>query len=321
MHSNLIIRRAEFRDERKFRLWTFGKREKIITKKGVSAWGISLGDDFAMSDQPFRVFEDNNEAGRVSVGDISISYSDTAEKEWIAYKLTKAERRGHTGMGDMSYPIVMGSDGATITQDKYMMRPAATFAEAYQDALEQNGSLLVIDNEEEHQEVLLFIRSKLGGPSSSDLSSNSTNDPLINSNTGTSGSRNDSENNDTNESLVWLGLTDDNETNGSSYTPENGSVSMPINAAEGNWTWMNGNLAVNGFQNWRLGYPSNSTADHNFAAMEWNETNVTKYDGNDSNGTWIDVNATNLKLRYVIEFEVPETESIQVSLQGFRKFW
>ena len=32
------------------------------------------------------------------------------------------------------------------------------------------------------------------------------------------------------------------------------------------------------------------------------------------------VNATDLKLRYVIEFEVPETESIQISLQGFRKF-
>ena len=321
MHSNLVVRRAEFRDERKFRLWTFGKREKIITKKGVSAWGISLGDDFAMSDQPFKVFEDNNEAGRVQVGDLSISYSDQAEKEWISYKLTKAERRGHKGMGEMSYPIVMGSDGATITQDKYMMRQAATFAEAYQDALEQNGSLLVIDNEEEHQEVLLFIRSKLGGPSSSDLSSNSTNDPLINSNTGTSGSRNDSENNDTNESLVWLGLTDDNETNGSSYTPENGSVSMPINAAEGNWTWMNGNLAVNGFQNWRQNPLDTNDTGHNFAAMEWNETNVTDFKGNnDANGTWIDVNATDLKLRYVIEFEVPETESIQVSLQGFRKF-
>ena len=59
--------------------------------------------------------------------------------------------------------------------------------------------------------------------------------------------------------------------------------------------------------------------NRNFAAMEWNATNVTNFDGNDSNGTWIDVNGS-LKLRYVIEFDLPETQSVQVNLKGFRKF-
>ena len=299
IHSNLVVRRAEFRDERKFRLWSYGNRDKLTTKKGVAAWGVSLGDDFAMSDQPYRAVETINGTGSIKIGDLSIAYTNDAEKDWITHRLNKAERRGHLGFGDMNYPVVMGSDGATIIQDKYKMRPAATFADAYQDALDQNGSLLVIEDEEEQKEVLLYIRSKIDVNTSRTLASSG----------------------DTNQSLVWLGLTDDNETNGSKYSAENGSIPLEINATEGNWTWMNGNLLVNGFQNWRLGYPSNATADHNFAAMEWNETNVTDFKGNnDANGTWIDVNATDLELRYVIEFELPETESIQVNLQGFRKF-
>ena len=318
LHSNLIVRRAEFRDERKYRLWSFGSREKITTKENISAWGISLGDDFAMSDQPFRVEKTDGDSGSVKVGDLSISFSHTAEKDWITYQLTKAERRGLQGVGKMSYPIVMGSEGATIERNKYeIIKSPATFADAYQDALDKNASLLVIETEDEHEEVLLFIKSQIG-EISSELPSDPISDSLNNGNSNGSNSRGENEDSDTNDSLVWLGLTDDEETNGSSYTPESGSVPLEINATEGNWTWMNGNLAVHGYENWRENYPSTST-NNNFAAMEWNATNVTNSDGHDSNGTWIDVNGS-LKLRYVIEYDLPETESIQVELKGFRKF-
>ena len=122
---------------------------------------------------------------------------------------------------------------------------------------------------------------------------------------------------DQNKSLVWLGLTDDNETKGIETSSGGGSTSIEINATEGNWTWMNGNLAQDGYLKLRKRSDTNTT--RNFAAMEWNATNVTNFDGNDSNGTWIDVNGS-LKLRYVIEFDLPETQSVQVSLKGFRKF-
>ena len=46
-----------------------------------------------MSDQPFRVEKTDGDSGSVKVGDLSISFAHTAEKDWITYQLTKAERR------------------------------------------------------------------------------------------------------------------------------------------------------------------------------------------------------------------------------------
>ena len=83
---------------------------------------------------------------------------------------------------------------------------------------------------------------------------------------------------------------------------------------------MNGNLAKDGYLNWRQNPLDTNVTTRNFAAMEWNATNVTNFDGNDSNGTWIDVNGS-LKLRYVIEFDLPETQSIQVSLKALGNSW
>ena len=297
-HPSLIVRNAHFGKERNLRLWSFGKRKNIKTVRGIAVWGVSLGRDFAMSDQPYKVSQTNETLGTVLLGGQAIPFSNSAQKEWIALNITKAERRGILGDGKISYPIAMGSDGVTITQDKYLLRQAATFAEAYQDSIDQNGSLLVIENEEEHYEVLTFLRSKLN----TDLGR-----------TGTTSQ-------ETNASLVWLGLTDDDEQNGTKYATETGTQVLEINATEGNWTWMNGNRLEDGFINWREGFPSNATTAHNYAALEWNVSDVRNFQGNDTNGTWVDINQSEHKLRYVIEFELPETQSIQVSLKGFRKF-
>ena len=155
-HANLIIKRAEFENKRNFRLWTYGTRAKIQTIKGISAWGISLGKDFAMSDKPYRVESHTEDSGNLLLGNVVIPYASPAKKDLLASHLLKAERRGHQNGGKMNYRVVMGSDGDVVIQSKYILRTPATFADAYQDALEKKGSLLVIDNQAEQEEVLLF---------------------------------------------------------------------------------------------------------------------------------------------------------------------
>ena len=52
--EGLIKRFAVLDNGQKVRVWTFGNRTKIKTIEGLSAWGVSMGNDFAMSDKPYR---------------------------------------------------------------------------------------------------------------------------------------------------------------------------------------------------------------------------------------------------------------------------
>ena len=52
--KGLIQRHATLSTGERLRAWTHGARRKMPTVKGLSAWGIRLGEDFAISDQGFK---------------------------------------------------------------------------------------------------------------------------------------------------------------------------------------------------------------------------------------------------------------------------
>jgi len=108
--------------------------------------------------------------------------------------------------------------------------------------------------------------------------------------------------------LVWLGATDNEDQNGTRYdTVNNVTVEdVDINASEGKWRWINGVDENISYENWGPNpLPNNSTK--NYAALDWNTTG----------GTWVDINET-ARLPFIIEKNL-ELGSPNSDSRGVRK--
>ena len=70
-----------------------------------------------------------------------------------------------------------------------------------------------------------------------------------------------------------------------------------------NWKWLNGEAW--GYENWKTGHTDNAAKD--FAALDWNDTN----------GTWVDLNET-ARLPFIIEYDT-QLPTIDSDLKGIRK--
>jgi len=288
-----IKRIAHFDDGRSLRTWSFGKRRKLPTTKGIAVWGISIGEDFAISENPFRMVEETSEVGLFEFAGKTISYDGLLQKKYAARQLSGIRRR--TGqVTRIQYPLIMAS-GSTVDDmlaTKYEINSSkVTFQQALAAAMEKNATLLSIDSAEENKLVTDML-----------LKAFAQNDLFLGLN-------------EANESVsyLWLGATDNNETNGTRFDKDlNVSVQdVNISATEGNWRWLNAESSnPPEYENWKWGVapsnaPSNATKD--FAAIDWNATG----------GTWLDINET-ARLPFIIEHDL-ELATQQTDLRGIRK--
>ena len=274
------------------RAWTFGKRKRLLTQKGLAVWGISLGNDFAMSENAFRVMEIGTEGGKLFFAQGDVAYKTAQQREFLVTHLRPSTRRVG-GIKHLKYPLVMGS-GSTIDKilaQKYEINSTkVTFQQAVDAAIERNASLLKIDNANENALITTLLKEAY------------EEETLFEGLDETNNSK----------TYVWLGATDNEDINGTRFnTDTNTSVQdVDINATEGDWKWLQGNGESITYHNWKWGSnpadaPDNATKD--FAAMDWNATGA----------TWLDINET-ARLPFIIErdFEIGTQE---VDLMGIRK--
>ena len=160
----------------------------------------------------------------------------------------------------------------------------ATYEEALSVAMSKNGYLLQIKDAAENELLQEWLLSK-------------ANDNLL-----TEGV---DEDNVTLIPYVWLGATDNEDTNGTVYDEDANVTTQTrvISATETNWKWLNGEAW--GYENWKTGHTDNAAKD--FAALDWNDTN----------GTWVDLNET-ARLPFIIEYDT-QLPTIDSDLKGIRK--
>ena len=107
-----LRREATLSGGQNLRAWTFGKRKKLLSQKGLAVWGISLGNDFAMSENAFRVVDIGNEGGKLFFAQGDVAYKTTQQREFLVKHLRPSTRR-IGGIKHLKYHLVMGS-GNTI---------------------------------------------------------------------------------------------------------------------------------------------------------------------------------------------------------------
>ena len=61
-------------------LW---EETRVPTKKGLAVWGISLGDDFAMSEDPYRIVSSEQGDDYLVLGDQKIDFEHDYEKRFM----------------------------------------------------------------------------------------------------------------------------------------------------------------------------------------------------------------------------------------------
>jgi hypothetical protein len=117
-----IEHRVTFNEDEHFEMYTYGQRKNLPSVKGLSAWGISLGNKFAMSDQAVLELSTNNMGGgELIFAGNKLSYDSPVEKNFFVELVQQAENRGRRSGGKLFYPISMGSNGTVqgYLREKY----------------------------------------------------------------------------------------------------------------------------------------------------------------------------------------------------------
>ena len=77
----MIQREAHFRDGTTYRAWTYGKYRKLPTITNIPIIGLSLGEDLAISEDPYLIVEKAENLGVIEMAGKSYLYSTREEKE------------------------------------------------------------------------------------------------------------------------------------------------------------------------------------------------------------------------------------------------
>ena len=112
-HSSCEVQKiTEFPDGRKLVTHTYGARHDPSPLTGVSAWGVSLGNEFAMSDLPTQEISTDGEGGKLLFGGKELTFDSRAEKQYFDELVVQSERRSRGNTAGLNYGIIMGSDGS-----------------------------------------------------------------------------------------------------------------------------------------------------------------------------------------------------------------
>ena len=165
--KGLIKRTVRFQNGKNFRAWVYGKRLNLQSRKGLSIWGISIGDDLAVSDLPYREKEIAGEA-IIALGDEQIKYANEYEKDLFLREIRESERRSSNRSHQVTYPLLAGSSGITQYYEKrYKVYDGLyTWTDAVQIANAQNGRLATIDSAEENRLIWNLLQTASTGTDS-----------------------------------------------------------------------------------------------------------------------------------------------------------
>ena len=144
----------------------YGKRKGLTTKKGLAVWGISLGDDFAMSEDPYRIV--SSEQGRLfGLGDQKIDFEHDYEKRFMMDEIINSERRSGLISHTIRYPQIASSTGlAEYIEKKYDLNTTlSTWSEAVQSANSRNGHLVSIGSADENRIIWNLLQDASKGVS------------------------------------------------------------------------------------------------------------------------------------------------------------
>ena len=151
-----INRTAKFSDGKELRAWVFGKRKNLPSIRGLSVWGIVIGNDFAISDKP--IFDVSTpEKNMISFGGAEIPYESEEELMLFEHEVNRSEKEAYLKLIPVRYPRLATSSGLTDYYNKKydLVSNTSTWLEAKTAAEENNGTLVIINSEVENR----FIQS------------------------------------------------------------------------------------------------------------------------------------------------------------------
>lgn len=285
--KGLINRYVSFPGGRKLKTYVYGNRRNISSKRGVSIWGISLNGEMAMSDKPIQV-KRNPQNGRQSIvfDGQELTFTSEVQLKLFEEEIHQLEKKAAFTRTSVSYPMIAASSGLDeYYEKKYdLIETPMTWAEANQTAFESNGRLVIIGSVQENNFIRKLLQKVERGISQGGGA----------------------------VTYSWIGATDNEDQNGSTYDIENNLSSIiEVNAIEGDWKWLNGEDVNGTYSNWINSTEPNNTdnPDQDFAAMDWST----------SAGMWKDLNSS-YRLPFVIEYDLGnEPSAISVAVDGYRK--
>jgi hypothetical protein len=289
---------AKLPNKKIFEAYFYGKRNYLKSIKQLAVWGVTMKDVAAFSDQAIRVIpQTNNDKTHYSVSLGEIEFNVDSIKGLLALsKRVKQSEQLAARTGVVSYPVVAGSDGTiNLIDARYSVSNAvATWSQAQNVAFDNNKTLVNIESDEENKIVFNLLRDAEA-----------------------IGLFPESENNTTTLQYAWIGATDANDTNGSTYNSElDVFENIQLNASEGNWFWQNGNqVSPSIYSNWKDGVipESNTTSlgNQDYAAIDFNYTVA-------SDSSWVDLNQT-YRLPFVLEDANSSEVKVIAATNGKRK--
>ena len=283
--TGLIKRWITLPNGKRMRAWGFGKRRKLPTVKNLAVWGISMGEDMAMGETPYRAHQTPNGEKFVQLGHRRLSYEKEYEKNFFIGEIEKAEKESSLKSITVRYPMIASSTGLSqYIERKYDLNTTlATWSEAVQSANDRNGRLVSIGSLNENRIVWNLLQDAGYGLSPTNQRVN----------------------------YAWIGATDNEDQNGSSWNDDTNTTSiLEINATAGDWKWLAEGLDVSdsGYSNWVNAVEPNNT-DKDYAAMDFEN----------SEGNWTDLNGSH-RLPFVVEYDsLAEPATLSTSADGYRK--
>ncbi|MFL2913994.1 MAG: immunoglobulin-like domain-containing protein [Opitutales bacterium] len=233
-HLNCEFSRyTNFSDGRKLKTFAFGRRKNLHSQKGLAVWGVSINDQFAVSDKSY--FEE--ESGVLEFAGSPLTFSSTAEKDLFKTQSFQAERKAQAFRSSVQYPVIAGSNGVTIfLEQRYqVVTTPMTWAQAEANATAENGRLVCIGSVAEDAYVKeILSKANIVGTTQ-----------------------------------AWIGLTDNPDQNGTFLDKENNvTLQQAIFAEKGNWKWLSGDDVGDGYTNWINNLEPNSTSQ-SYGALDW----------------------------------------------------
>ena len=132
-----------------------GKERKIKPTKGLQFGGYLWGEDFAMSEHPYREININGTKALHFAGE-EYSYDNELQKELFIEELNSAESKVSFLSRRVGYPIMAGSSSLSdYYEKKYdIVLTPMTWADANNTAFNRNGRLVVINSRKENDFIL-----------------------------------------------------------------------------------------------------------------------------------------------------------------------
>ena len=202
----MIMQFASLPDGKRVEVHTYGKRKYLKTTKGVAIWGVRMGDDMAVSENPYRIQPlAGSNSFAFKMADIEFEIPSMQGVKALEKRIIEAERRG-SAFGHVKYPLIASSTGSLNLIDlRYtLITNRLTWKEAQQVAFEKNATLVNINSSYENTVIynLLSDAAAIGL-----FPLNESNDTV---------------------KYTWIGLSDSEDANGTRYLPDtNQTVFIP----------------------------------------------------------------------------------------------